>query len=93
MFYLNGKNIFIRFYNFNLQKWYFDKLFNSYLVLPVIRLSKNLFFYMDKGFLEIFGPLGLQRLVFFFSYYHRNYVLGEVSKSLSVRLVISRLKF
>jgi len=47
-------------YSFFNQKWFFDKIYNLYFIKPVFHLSYTIpFRLLDKGFIELFGPLGL----------------------------------
>lgn len=42
------------------QKWYFDKLINSYFIKSILKTSYKSFFHLfDKGVLELFGPYGI----------------------------------
>lgn len=52
------KNIYI----FFIKKWYFDVIYNKYIVIPVLNLGFFTFKDIDRGFIEIIGPLGLTRL-------------------------------
>jgi len=48
------------FYIFFNQKWFFDKLYNQYLVKPFFDLGFWMsFLLLDKGFIEFFGPSGI----------------------------------
>nr|YP_009350049.1 NADH dehydrogenase subunit 5 [Spongospora subterranea]AIK19920.1 NADH dehydrogenase subunit 5 [Spongospora subterranea] len=47
-------------YSFFNQKWLFDKIYNVYLLVPFFHFSYQIpFKVLDKGFIELFGPLGL----------------------------------
>lgn len=47
-------------YSFFNQKWFFDKIYNTYVLKPTFQLSFTVpFQLLDKGFIELFGPLGL----------------------------------
>ena len=46
------------------QKWYFDKIFNIYLIYPLFSCSYFVTFKLiDKGFIELFGPSGVTLLL------------------------------
>jgi len=48
------------FYSFFNQKWFFDKIYNNYIVKPFFHISYLIpFRLLDKGFIELVGPLGL----------------------------------
>jgi NADH-ubiquinone oxidoreductase chain 5 len=45
------------------KKWYFDVIYNTYLVYPLLRLGYHYTFKMiDRGIIELLGPTGLVRL-------------------------------
>lgn len=55
-----GKKI----YNFLNKKWFFDKIYNEYLVQNVLNISYRISYkIIDRGIIEIFGPLGLTVIV------------------------------
>ena len=55
-------------YSFFSHKWYFDAVYNRYIVMPVLSFSYNITFkLLDRGLIELFGPLGIVRLFKFFS--------------------------
>ncbi len=50
------------FYSFFVKKWYFDIIYNSYIVNSVLYFGYNISFKMlDRGLIEIIGPLGIVR--------------------------------
>jgi len=52
-------------YNFLNKKWYFDKMYNEFIVQSFITLGYNFTYSsQDRGFLEIFGPTGLSSSIF-----------------------------
>ncbi len=76
--------LYIMAYNFNLKtpvflisvlqfsnrKFFFDPIYNYYLVLPSLYASYHFAIkFIDRGFLELFGPVGLFRLFFYFPKY------------------------
>lgn len=51
--------IFLRFFN---KKWYFDVLYNGYIVTPFLKFGNDYTFKsLDRGIIEFFGPTGLVR--------------------------------
>lgn len=51
-------------YSFFNQKWLFDVVYHHTLAFPVLKFGGNTTFQLiDKGFVELFGPYGLIRLV------------------------------
>ena len=58
--YYNLKN----FYRFISYKWYFDVIYNKLINVKILRASyRSIFKILDKGLLELFGPLGLSQLL------------------------------
>jgi NADH:ubiquinone oxidoreductase subunit 5 (subunit L)/multisubunit Na+/H+ antiporter MnhA subunit len=56
---------FFVFYNFLVKKWFFDFLLNNYLILKIQKINFELFFFLiERGVLEIFGPLLFNRIFF-----------------------------
>jgi NADH-ubiquinone oxidoreductase chain 5 len=61
------------FYSFFNQKWFFDKVYNIYILKPSFHFSFLIpFRLLDKGFIELFGPLGL--------ILNLNYISKKISK-------------
>ena len=61
---LQFRNFSIKFYSFFNKKWYFDLLYNNFLVLPFLKFSyNNVFKKIDRGFFEHVGPSGLSDYV------------------------------
>lgn len=51
-----------RFYSFFSKKWYFDQVYNFFVVYPVLRFGHNYTFkVIDRGSVEVIGPTGLVR--------------------------------
>ena len=49
-------------YNFLSKKWYFDKIYNVYIVKKILNWGYTYTFKsLDKGFIEFFGPEGLTK--------------------------------
>nr|YP_006280844.1 NADH dehydrogenase subunit 5 [Cyanophora paradoxa]ADW79198.1 NADH dehydrogenase subunit 5 [Cyanophora paradoxa] len=54
------KIFYIKFYTFLNKRWYFDKIYNEFIALPIISFGYKITFkFIDRGILEIFGPTGL----------------------------------
>jgi NADH-ubiquinone oxidoreductase chain 5 len=50
-------------YKFFIKKWYFDLIYFFFIVKPVLDWGYNITFKLiDRGLIELFGPLGLTRL-------------------------------
>lgn len=61
---VGSSSILNHFYSFFNRKWYFDNVYNEFVMHKTIKAGYNLFVKsIDKGFLEFLGPLGL---VYFF---------------------------
>jgi NADH-ubiquinone oxidoreductase chain 5 len=61
---LQFQNFSLKFYSFFNKKWYFDLLYNNFLVLPFLKFSyTNVFKKIDRGFFEHVGPSGLSNYV------------------------------
>jgi len=55
-----GKNL----YNFLNKKWFFDKVYNEFITQSLFRFSYNTSYKLiDRGIVEIFGPMGLTNLI------------------------------
>ena len=51
-------------YNFLNKKWFFDKVYNEYLTQALFKFSFNTSYKLiDRGIIEIFGPMGLTNLI------------------------------
>lgn len=85
------------------RRFFFDTIYNYTFVLPVLSLSYHTFYkFIDRGYLETFGPLGFFRLFYFFpsSYTIKNqnssnlpYIFYYLFFSLMVFLLIPLLFF
>ena len=61
------KNIYF-FYSFFIKKWYFDVLYNYFVVKNILYFGYNISFkLLDRGLFELIGPLGIVRMVNVFS--------------------------
>ena len=64
--FLNYKNLRFLYFFIN-KRWFFDLIYN-YITNYFYKISFNIFFIkIDRGFLELLGPLGLTRLIYFLS--------------------------
>lgn len=60
---------YLSFYNFILSKWYFDKIFNYYILQKILIFGYYITFKIfDKGFYEVLGPNGVTNFCLNFSY-------------------------
>ena len=61
--FLRGDNEIFRFiFRFFSKKWYFDQVYNYFIVYPVLQLGHNYTFKLvDRGVIELVGPTGLVR--------------------------------
>lgn len=51
---------YIKLYTFLNKRWYFDKIYNEFIALPIVISGYNVTFkIIDRGLLEIFGPSGI----------------------------------
>ncbi len=49
-------------YSFFVKKWYFDNIYNTYIVNNILHFGYHISFKLvDRGILELFGPLGITR--------------------------------
>ena len=70
--FLNSKNLRFLYFFIN-KRWFFDLIYN-YIINYFYKISFNIFFIkIDRGFLEILGPLGLTRLFYNLSNNYINY--------------------
>jgi len=49
-------------YTFLIKKWYFDIIYNKFIVINILSFGYFTFKEIDRGIIEIFGPLGSARL-------------------------------
>jgi NADH-ubiquinone oxidoreductase chain 5 len=54
------------FYSFFSYKWYIDVLYNKYIVKYFFHISYSYLKNIDRGLIELFGPLGIIRFISFF---------------------------
>jgi NADH-ubiquinone oxidoreductase chain 5 len=51
-------------YKFFVKKWFFDLIYFFFIVKPILYCGYNITFKLvDRGLIEIFGPLGLTRII------------------------------
>ena len=51
-------------YKFFVKKWFFDLIYFFFIVKPILSCGYNITFKLiDRGLIEIFGPLGLTRFI------------------------------
>jgi NADH-ubiquinone oxidoreductase chain 5 len=80
--FLANINNYVKFYylyKFLSKKWYFDEIYNGYIVNYIFFFGYKISFkIIDRGFIEIFGPLGLTRYLNFISIKFSNYQSGLI---------------
>lgn len=70
--------ILLHIYKFLISKWYFDAIYNEFIVLFGFKHGYlTTFKSLDKGLLEVFGPYGLSKAVFFSAAELRKMHVGE----------------
>ena len=74
-----GRNI----YTFLNRKWFFDKVYNEFIVAPLRRFSyQNTYQNLDRGFFEWLGPQGISTELRNYSKNYNKYSIGFVSRFL-----------
>jgi NADH-ubiquinone oxidoreductase chain 5 len=58
--------LYVYIFNFFNYKWYIDILYNKVFVNFFFIISYNYIKYIDRGFIELIGPLGFVRFLNFF---------------------------
>jgi NADH-ubiquinone oxidoreductase chain 5 len=54
-----------KFYNFLNKKWFFDKVYNEYIIQFFYRFSYFISYKtIDRGIIEVLGPMGLSRVIY-----------------------------
>jgi hypothetical protein len=72
-------NVLHKTYVFLCYKWYFDVLRNKIIVIPLSHTSYRMtFYYVERGFLELFGVYGLTYLVSMGGGFVRRFHLSKV---------------
>jgi NADH-ubiquinone oxidoreductase chain 5 len=65
---------YIYIYNFFVNKWFFDMLYNRFFVNNVFKFSYHVTYKLiDKNFLELFGTIGFSYFVYKVSFFFKNY--------------------
>jgi len=71
--------IFKHFYLFLNKKWYFDFFYNNVVARSFLFFGYDVVYKtLDRGFIEILGPLGFVRLLSFSSRNFHNYQTGNL---------------
>jgi NADH-ubiquinone oxidoreductase chain 5 len=86
--FINSKNIRFFYFFFN-KRWFFDLIYNFFIGKFFFKISLNIFLIkLDRGFLEIIGPLGLTRLNYLISYiYLKLFQQGNLKFYLKLYLI------
>jgi len=64
LFKIKISNLGKKIYNFLNKKWFFDKIYNEYFVQSLLNISYRVSYkIIDRGIIEVFGPLGLTKIV------------------------------
>lgn len=73
LFYLFGSKLLVqlkvsvlgkKLYNFFNKKWFFDKVYNEYISQFFFTISYTITYkIIDRGIIEVFGPMGLSSLI------------------------------
>lgn len=79
---------YIYFFFFN--KWHFDKLYNNFFIINIFIFSKkNIYHFIDKGFLEIFGPFGSYNILYFWKIRYNFFQTGNVADYILISLIFT----
>ena len=46
-------------YSYMVKKWFFDVIYNKFIVAPFFQIARLVYVKVDKGYLESFGPFGI----------------------------------
>lgn len=64
LFKMKISNLGKKIYNFLNKKWFFDKMYNEYFVQNLLNISYKVSYkIIDRGIIEVFGPLGLTVII------------------------------
>ena len=64
IFYIKKNKFIIKVYYFFTKKWYFDLIYNNFIVKTTLNIGYNFTYkILDKGLFEIFGPLGIKKIL------------------------------
>ena len=76
-------------YTFLNRKWFFDKVYNEYIVQTVLQVSyKHTYQNMDRGLLEFLGPNGIATQLYHFSTNSATTSLGFIFRYLFIMFVV-----
>ncbi len=76
---LKNYSIFNTIYSFFNRKWYFDNVYNDFVLSNTIKFGYNIFVKsIDKGLLEFLGPLGLTKFFKSAALYASNFQSGLI---------------
>jgi proton-translocating NADH-quinone oxidoreductase chain L len=82
---LSEIKLFSNIYAFFANKWYFDQIYNYFLIKPLLFLGQRVTFdIIDRGFLESFGPYGIVKNVSIFLRRYYNVHSGNIHTYLFV---------
>jgi len=71
--------IYLNIYWFLIKKWYFDNIYNNFIVYPLLNFFYNIpFKLIDRGIIEYIGPLNIVRLFNNLSYIFSNIQTGYI---------------
>jgi proton-translocating NADH-quinone oxidoreductase chain L len=89
-FYNLKKNLYFKsFYTFLNRRWYFDRVYNQFIVQFVLNSGFNFFYKeVDRGVLEQFGPFGIVQTIRHFSNIFRSFQNGPIFHYLFIFLFI-----
>jgi NADH-ubiquinone oxidoreductase chain 5 len=75
-------------YNFISRKWFFDRIYNQVVSQNFLNLSYSLSYKdLDRGFLEILGPVGIIKTLSILNKYLKTYSSGNISHILFLLLL------
>jgi len=79
LFYKLPKTSFLLIYWFLSKKWFIDHIYNKYIGLVIFQTSYQVYYKrIDKGFLELFGPTLLSRLIYKLAQYSLQFQTGMI---------------
>jgi proton-translocating NADH-quinone oxidoreductase chain L len=75
-------------YTLLIKKWYFDKVYNSFIVFPLLNFSYyESFKSFDKGFFELIGPTGIHYISHYFTYSISKIQTGFIYQAISQMII------
>ena len=70
---------YILIFNFFNQKWYFDLVYNNFIVKPILSFSyKTTFKLIDRGVIEYFGSFGIINFIYKITYFISKFQSGYI---------------